>query len=155
MLFLTGCHQATTSLDKSEQLKTDVYSEYLFTLQKIDSRSVLDSIKALTTSSMQDTANYKRKPKANLFINEAGHTWYQVFENPKGTIAVIAYFRENQEINVAEYYKNGQAVCLFSVSEEGMRNGPYQCFYENGTPRIKGFYQNDNEVLDSTKQFEE
>jgi antitoxin component YwqK of YwqJK toxin-antitoxin module len=151
---LTGCNGELKPIDKSERLRIDNFSNYLFQLKKIDSKSVLDSIKILTDFSMKDTAEYKRNPKATLFINEAAQTRFQVFENPKESITAIAYFRQNKMINVAEYYDNGQAMCVFSVNEAGQREGPYECFFEDGSFRIKGFYKNGKEVSDSIERFE-
>lgn len=104
---LTGCHGELKPIDKFERLRTDNFSDYLFQLKKIDSKSVLESINTLTNFSTRDTAEYKRTPKATLFINEAAQSRFQVFENPKESITAIAYFRHNKMINVAEYYENG------------------------------------------------
>jgi antitoxin component YwqK of YwqJK toxin-antitoxin module len=152
--FLTGCNDKPKPLDKSERLKTDNYSNYLFQQKKINSKSVIDSIILITDFSMKDTAEYKRTPKATLFINEKARTKFQVFEDPKETITAIAYFRENKEINIAEYYQNGQVMCLFTSKQDGQREGPYTCYHEDGTLRITGLYKNNKEIKDSTKRFE-
>lgn len=154
LLILTSCNGELKPIEKSERLRTDKFSNYLFQQNKINSKSVLDSIKTMTDFSMKDTAEYKRTPNATLFVNKAAQTRFQVFENPKGSITAIAYFRYNKMINVAEYYENGQAMCLFSVTEDGQREGPYECFFEDGSYRIKGFYKNGKEVSDSTNRYE-
>ncbi len=104
---------------------------------------------------MMDTAKYSRTPKATLFINNKARTKFRVYENPKGTITAICYYREGKEINVAEYYKNGQAMCLFSVTENGIRDGNYNCYYEDGSLRITGYYKLGKGIKDSTRTFKQ
>lgn len=156
ILILGSCNslkKEEIKIDYQLQNQIDDYSKRLYSLKIINSEKVLDTLRTLSDNIMNDTAEYRRTPKATLYANNKAGTYFQVFENPKGTITAIVYFREGTEINVAEYYDNGQTMCLFAVTEDGIRNGYFNCYYENGEPRITGYHEMGKEIKDSTKTF--
>jgi hypothetical protein len=157
-LILFSCSQTekqSKAFDKNKQTQILTFSKALFDRKIIDSKNVLDSLALIADNIMEDTAKYMRTPKANLYISTSTNTCFKIFENPKGIISAIAFYLNGKKLNVAEYYQNGQVMCRFKVDEDGKRNGPYECYQENGTYRHLGYYQNDKEISDSLKRFTE
>ena len=158
IIILCGCAQTEKPnivFDKNKQARVLNFYRALFDSKIINSKNILDSLTLFADNIIEDTAEYVRTPKANLFISPSTYTSFQVFENPKGTINVVAFYLNNKRLNVAEYYKNGQVMCRFSVDEQGQRNGQYECYNENGSYRQTGYYQNNKEIADSLKIFGE
>jgi antitoxin component YwqK of YwqJK toxin-antitoxin module len=156
-LFFSNCNFTIkqTPLNKEKLKIIDGYNRRLFNLTKIDSKQVLDSLERLSDNIFTDTGHYFRTPKATLYINTQAKTKNQVFENPKGTITAIGYYRGEKQINMAEYYSNGQIMCMFTVDEDGVRNGNYYCYYEDGSFRMTGKFSNGNEIRDSFQFFKD
>jgi len=155
-LFITGCNMVTNHQSGKERLKAiNDYNKYIFGLKVIDSKSILDSLSKLSDNILTDTATYVRTPKATLFVNNKAGTVDQIFEDPKGTITAMSYKREGKRIYAAEYYDNGLVMCKFNVTDNGIRQGNDTCYYENGTLRHTGFYKDNSEVLDSSKDYPE
>ena len=160
LLFMSvGCKPTTKPKDKpfdkeAETLITN-FSKYIFSREIINSREILDTLKTLSDNIFPDTAKYIRTPKATVYANNAARTYFQVFEDPKGTITAIAFYKNKTQINVAEYFDNGQVMCKFSVTDNGLRNGNYFCYYEDGRFRITGFYKNGTEIADSSRIFKD
>lgn len=152
-----GCEQTTTTkidIDENKQARILIFAKSLFSKELMDSKNTLDSLQLLTNRIMEDTTEYVRTPKATLFISNSTNTYFQVFEKPKGTITAIAFYLNDNRFYAAEYFKNGQVMCKFSVSGDGKRNGPYICYNEDGTYRTLGYYKNDKEIADSVKRFD-
>lgn len=154
---MLGCGERSKQIDevyKNKQTQIITFSRTLFSNENIKSKNVLDSLQSLSDKIMEDTSGSLRRPKATLFISESTNTYFRVYENPKGTIRAIGFYLSGEIVNVAEYYKNGQVMCKFSVTDDGKRNGPYTCYFEDGTYRKQGYYTNDAEVADSSRWFE-
>jgi hypothetical protein len=157
-LFLSGCvptEKPNNEFDTNKFTQLLKFSKALFQTKVIDSKSILDSLAKFSDKILVDTTNYKRTPKANLYISTNAKMYFRVYEKPKGTITAIALFINNKQYNVAEYYANGQVICKFSVKENGKRHGGYECFNENGSYRHYGYYQDNKEILDSLTRFDE
>lgn len=135
-------------------LELEPFNKWVFGEDIINSKQLLDTFKKLSDTFFVDTASYVRKPKATLFINNHAKTFYRVFENPKGVITAIGFYRNSKQVCVAEYYENGQIMCSFSVKSNGIRDGGYICYHENGIYRTIGYYKNDVELSDSTRHFD-
>lgn len=160
LLFIfVGCRPTNKPQDKpsdkeAETLTTN-FSKAIFSREIINSKEFLDTLKTLSDTIYADTAKYFRTPKATVYANNAARTYFQVFENPKGTITAIAFFKNQTQMNVAEYFSNGQVMCKFSVTEDGVRDGNYFCFYEDGKCRTTGYYKNGTEIKDSSKTYKD
>lgn len=144
-VLFVSCNNATNkriTVNKEKQDVINNYNKYVFSLTKIESKNILDSLKILSDTIFTDTANYYRTPKATLYINNEARTIDQIFEDPKGVITVMRYCKEGKEIYIQEYYTNGQVKCKFSVTNNGVRNGDFTCFYENGNIRKSGVFEN-------------
>jgi antitoxin component YwqK of YwqJK toxin-antitoxin module len=157
LLILIGCSQTNKPhekpFDKKAQTLTINFSKSIFSKEKINSKEILDTLNILSDTIFVDTAKYNRAPKATIYANNSAKTYFQVFENPKGIITAIAFFKNRTEINVAEYFNNGQVMCSFKVTDEGIRDGKFICYYEDGKYRRTGYYKNGTEVNDSSKTY--
>jgi len=154
MLFACDNSKKANDNDQHRQAKISAFCKDIFNSEKINSKAVLDNIHMLTDKKMTDTADYVREPKATLFISSSTNSHFQVFENPKGKITALAYYLNGKKINIAEYYTNGQVMCKFTTTNEGLRNGHYACYKENGSFRQLGYYLNGKEITDSLKTIE-
>ena len=157
-LILSNCGQTKKHneiIDINKQTQILQFYRTLFASKIINSKYKLDSLTLFADKVIEDTSKYVRTPKANLYISTNTNTSFQVFEKPKGTITAIAFYLNGKRINAAEYYKNGQVMCLFSANEQGKRNGKYECYNENGSYRHIGYYKNDKEIADSLRRFSE
>src|SRR6185436_3730933 len=145
-LIIVSCSQTSKpyekSFDKQAQSSILKYSKSDFNRDIINSLEILDTLKMLSDTICPDTAKYFRTPKATLYANTAARTFFQVFEDPKGTITAMAFFINKTEMNVAEYFKNGQVMCKFNVTDDGVRDGNFYCYYEDGKFRRTGYYKN-------------
>ena len=96
-----GCGQKSLkdeqNFDKQKQDLITDFSTNLFNKDKINSREVLDSLKLLSNDIYPDTAKYFRTPKATIYSNNSTRTYFQVFEKPKGTITVIAFYKSGKK----------------------------------------------------------
>ncbi len=157
-LSLFACNQTIKTSDakfeQDKQTKLSNFAKALFCKDKINFKETLDSIKILADIIQIDTAQYVRTPKANLYITTTAKTQFQIFENPKGTITAMTFYKNGKKIYVAEYFKNGQIICKFSVTDNGVRDGKYNCYNEDGFCNMTSYYKNNNIVADSTKYFE-
>jgi len=152
-LILVRCGESNNTFDKEAEILTINFSRSIFSREIINSKEILDSLRTLSDTIYTDTSKYFRTPKATIFANNSAKTYFQVFEDPKGTITAMAFFKNKTELNVAEFYKNGQVMCKFSMTFDGVRNGNFFCYNEDGTFRSKGYYKNGTEVLDSSKTY--
>ena len=129
------------------------FSSWLFDQKKIQSQDVMDSIIRLSEKSMLDTAEYSREPKATLYINDVAGASFMIFTSENGDIQYIGYYENGQEKNAVEYLSNGQAACLFTVTDKGIREGRYRCYHEDGSIRIIGWHRNGKDIRDSLRRF--
>ncbi len=154
---LLGCAQADKYegkfLNENAETLTTNFSKSIFSKEIINSKGILNALKTLSDSIYTDTAKYFRTPKATIYANNEAKTYFQIFENPKGTITAIAFYKNKNQINVAEYFENGQVMCKFNMTDDGVRDGSYVCFFEDGKFRIKGYYKNGKEIKDSLRTF--
>lgn len=141
--------------DKEAEILTTNFSKSIFSRESINSKEILDTLSTLSDTIYADTAKYFRTPRATIYANNAARTYFQVFENPKGTITAMAFFKNRTEMSVAEYFKNGRVLCKFSVTDDGVRDGKFFCFYEDGKYRSTGYYKNGVEVRDSSKTYKD
>ena len=160
LLFIfVSCKETNKPLDKTfdkeAEILTTNFSKSIFSREIINSKEILDTLSTLSDTIYADTAKYFRTPKATIYANNAARTYFQVFENPKGTITAMAFFKNKTEMSVAEYFKNGQVMCKFSVTDDGVRDGNFFCFYEDGKYRSTGYYKNGTEVRDSSKTYKD
>jgi len=155
----SGCCQTNSHnekpFDEETQSLITNFSKSIFDREIINSMEILDTLTLLSDTIFVDTAKYFRTPKATVFANNVARTYFRVFENPKGTITAIGFYKNNAEINVAEYFDNGQVMCKFKVTVDGVRDGQFRCYYENGDFRTIGYYRNGQEIKDSTIRYEE
>ncbi|MFM2386796.1 MAG: hypothetical protein RL660_1553 [Bacteroidota bacterium] len=158
-LVVTSCNDNQTTKNKlSDKINETVianFSKYIFESEVINSKLILDSLKSLSDNIFVDTAKYLRTPKARVFANTNANTHFRVFEQPRGVITAISFYKKNIEINSAEYYNNGQVMCKFNTTTEGVRDGNYYCYEENGKYRMTGYYKKGVEVKDSARNFED
>jgi len=159
LLMLVSCRQTNKPQDKpfDKEAETMIinFSKSIFSREINNSKEILDTLSILSDTIFPDTAKYLRSPKATIYANNATRTYFEVFEDPKGTITAIAFFKNHTLMNVAEYYANGQVMCKFSVSDIGVRDGNYYCFYEDGKFRSTGYYNNGKEILDSSRIYKD
>ncbi len=160
LLFIfVSCKETNKPLDKpfdkEAEILTTNFSKSIFSRKIINSKEIFDTLSTLSDTIYADTAKYFRTPKATIYANNAARTYFQVFENPKGTITAMAFFKNKTEMSVAEYFKNGQVMCKFSVTDDGVRDGNFFCFYEDGKFRRTGYYKNGTEVRDSSKRYKD
>ena len=159
LFLLVGCGQRNQPHDKPFDKETETlttnFSKSIFSREIINSKGILDTLKTLSDTIYADTAKYLRTPKATIYANNAARTYFKVFENPKGTITAMAFFKNKTKISVAEYFKNGQVMCKFSVTDDGVRDGNFFCFYEDGKYRSTGYYKNGTEIRDSSKTYKD
>lgn len=157
-LVLFSCNQtiktSDTKFDQDKQTQLSNFAKALFCKDKINFKETLDSIKIFSDIIQIDTAKYVRRPKANLYITTIAKAHFQIFENPKGTITAMTFYKNGKKIYVAEYFKNGQIICKFLVTDNGVRNGKYTCYNEDGFSIMTSYYKNNNIISDSTKYFE-
>ncbi len=140
-----GCKKEVQfDLKKQNQMMT--LSEKIFAYKKIDSKEIRNLIEKNSTEIFEDTAKTDFNPKPIIYSNLAGKTFFRVYEKPKGTIFAISFFKNNTEINTAEYFDNGQVQCLFKINKKGIKNGKYNCFHRNGKIRKSGEYLNGKEI---------
>lgn len=92
--------------------------------------------------------------KGTVFINDSSDSKYLIYKSTDETIDAIIYYKRGNRNNVAEYYPNGQVICRFSVTEDGIRNGKYYCFDDKGNITFQGFYINGKDIADSARSFE-
>ncbi len=159
LLILVSCSNANNPyekpFDKEAQTLASNFSKSVFSRDIINSQEILDTLKMLSDTIFSDTATYFRTPKATIYANDAARTYFQVFENPKGTITAMAFFKNKTEMNVGEYFKNGQVMCKFNVTDNGVRDGNFYCYYEDGKFRRTGYYQNGTEISDSSRTYKD
>ncbi len=159
LLILVNCSRTNKSNEKPLNIETQTliteFSKSIFSRERIISKEILDTLNILSDTIFADTAKYYRTPKAIIYANNAARTYFQVIEDPKGTINLIAFFNNNIEMNVAEYFDNGQVMCKFNVTDEGVRDGRYFCYYENGKYRRTGYYKKGKEINDSLRSYKD
>jgi antitoxin component YwqK of YwqJK toxin-antitoxin module len=159
LFILVSCGQTNKPQDKLNDKEAEIlitnFSKSVFSREIINSEAILDTLKTLSDTIYADTAIYFRKPKATIYANNAARTYFQVFENPKGTISAITFYKNKTRINVSEYFDNGQIMCKFNVTHDGVRDGNFFCFYRNGKFRRTGYYQNGTEIIDSSRTYKE
>jgi hypothetical protein len=141
--------------DKEAQTLTTNFCKSIFSRVKINSKEILDTLHSLSDTIFADTAKFCRTPKATIYANNAARTYFKVFENPKGTITAILFFKNKMKMNVAEYYGNGQVMCKFKVTDDGVRDGNFFCYYEDGKYRVTGYYKKGKEISDSSKTYKD
>ena len=137
-LLIFGC-KPTVDIEKQEAI-TDL-SAQLFQKKTIDFLETLDLIKAHTDLKTTDSLT-----RIDNYINTSANIFFEVNESPNGIIKYMSYYVNNKEIYVAEYYDNGQIMCKFNTSKEGIRNGPFACYHKNGKPRILGKFKNNEKI---------
>jgi antitoxin component YwqK of YwqJK toxin-antitoxin module len=66
----------------------------------------------------------------------------------KGTVpeGIRREYAESGEVVAAYTFKNGVMIAEGIVDDEGMRDGPWKEFYENGQLRSEGVYRNGNRI---------
>ena len=144
-LIIFGCKKETP-FDINKQNELADFSEDVFNLKTINSKEILRLIELKTVTKFKDTAEYSRTPKATIYADNSAKTYFQVFEQPKNVITALSYYKNGKEIYVAEYYGNGTIMCKFNTSREGIRNGKYECYYENGETRTTGEYLKNKKI---------
>lgn len=158
-IILLSCNQtiknSDAKFDKDKQIQLSNFAKTLFCKEKINFKETLDTIKTFADIIQTDTAEYVRTPRANLYITTTSKTQFQIFENPKGIITAMAFYKNAKKIYIAEYFKNGQIICKFSVTDDGVREGKYSCYNEDGFCNKIGYYKNNNVIADSTKYFKD
>ena len=139
IIFLSCKTEPEFDLKKQNQIVE--LSRNIFSQKKIDSKEILALIEQNSTQIYQDTVKNKSK-SVTIYSNPAAKTYFKIYEKSKGIIFAIAFFKNGKEINTTEYYENGQIQCLFALNMQGVRDGKYNCFHENGNIRITGMYSN-------------
>lgn len=145
LLIILSCKKEKP-IDIIKENELDEFSKHIFDQKIIDSKEILRLIESKTVTKFKDTADYNRTPKATIFAINSFKTYFQVFVKPKNVISALAYYKNGKQIYAAEYYDNGTVMCKFNRSKEGIRNGKYECYYENGKIRSTGEYLNDKQI---------
>ena len=152
ILFL-GCGEE--EIKNKNLFNTDIIninvSKSIFSKELIASREILDTLKNISDSIIIDSVKHYNAVKSTIYKNRKGRTYFIVLENPVGTITYLALKRDSVYLNCAEYFGNGQIMCKFSVTEEGIREGKFKCFNKNGDCIRTGYFRNGKEIKDSTK----
>lgn len=153
---LTSCEVGFVKKTKHEGgslIQLTNFSSWLFNQNKIQSQDVLDSIIRLSEKSILDTTGHSKERKAILYINDVAGTTFKVFKPKNGDIRYIGYYENGVEKNGVEYLDHGQAACLFKLTNNGIRDGIYRCYHEDGSIRIIGWYRNGKDIHDSIRRF--
>ena len=129
---LCNCHNNSY---KEKNSTSNQYYKYLFSLKKITSNSILDTLNKISDTVLQDASVDSGSRKGTLYVSTLNDAKYLVYEYAAGSISAIIYYKGQKRINAAEYYPNGQIICNFPVTVDGIRNGVYSCFHENGKTR--------------------
>ncbi len=158
LLTLFGCHDnsdrdfvETTNKEASSIVGFD---KYLFSLNEINSSAILDTLEKMSDTILFNTPIKPDSREGTIYVNREANAKYVIYEYSKGSISGISYLRNDKDINTVEYYPNGQAMCKFSVLEDGTRDGHYDCFEENGIKSSSGFYANGRKVKDSSRFYD-
>ncbi|WP_133256578.1 toxin-antitoxin system YwqK family antitoxin [Flavobacterium tibetense] len=146
LLFAIYSCKEDVQFDLKKQNQMVELSDKIFAIKKIDSKKVLKLIEKNSTEIFEDTAKTDFNPKPLIYSNLAGKTFFKVYERPKGTVYAISFYKNNTEINTAEYFDNGQVQCLFKIDKKGIKNGKYNCFHRNGKIRKSGEYLNNKNI---------
>jgi antitoxin component YwqK of YwqJK toxin-antitoxin module len=159
-LFLTlfGCHDSSDKnfVQTTNKKASNIigFDKYLFSFNKINSSAILDTLEKMSDTILFNTSIKPNTREGTIYVNNEADTKYVIYEYSKESISAIGYFRNDNNINTVEYYPNGQVMCKFSVLEDGIRDGHYACFEENGIVRSSGFYANRREVKDSARLYD-
>lgn len=133
-----GCKDKIDIKKKNELIGL---SEQLFHKKNIDFSTTLDLIKKNTTLKTTDSINF-----TDIYSNKSANIFYKVYEEPKGIIKFMSFHINNKKNYEAEYYDNGLIMCKINTSREGIRNGVFECYHENGMLRIFGEYLNNEKI---------
>lgn len=115
---------------------------------KIDSKAVLDSLNKISDTTFLDTANYSRRPKAQLFIQIEENLKHQVFSDSLGNILTHIIYKDTIVEFVEKYFSNGQIISKVNYNENDEAHGEYKFYFPNGQIKIKGEYINGEEVTE-------
>lgn len=122
---------------------------------RINSQRILDSLAAVSDSVYADTSFSSATSRGTFYLDKSRNVLTRILERPKGTIFGMTVYRNDTAIFSAEFFPNGQYACRFTFTEEGVRHGPYKCYYENGRIRSEGEYINGHEVRDKFARYDE
>lgn len=152
-----GCNTNSTnnkiSKTNNEPKIIKEFDNYLFGLAKINSFEIRDTLQKTSDTILMNTSIKPGSREGTIYVNHTTNSKYIVYEYSNGSISAIVYYYGDRNINAAEYHPNGQVICKFPISEDGIRNGKYHCFQENGNLKSTGFYFKGEEISDSMKVF--
>ena len=160
MLF-SFCNCTNNSIKNTPLSKTEIhkplseFNKYIFTLKKIDSKRLLDTLREISDTVLKNTALDSVSRKGDLYIDLINDTKFLIYKSSEGVISAIIYCKGAKIVTATEYYPNGQVICKFSTNKDGIRDGPYCCYKEDGEIRSSGFYLNGTENRDSARYFDD
>ena len=126
----------SNEIDVKKQAEIISLADSIMHSKKIDFRKVFAVVKSHSTDVYRDTGVSKFRPSPLIYSNTYAGTSFKIYEQSKGKISIIQFYKSGEEIATCEYYDNGQIKCLFDQNSE---NGPYECFHKNGKLRQTGW----------------
>lgn len=117
-------------------------------VKKIDSKAINDSLSEISDTTFIDTAQYSRKPKAQLYIQKEENLKHQVFSDSLGNILTHIIYNDTNVNFVQKYYPNGQVTSVVNYNENDESHGVYKFYYPNGQVKLKGEYVYGEEIAE-------
>lgn len=154
MLPFLGCNKEDKKVKlELEKEKISKFRIEIFNQEKIDSRKILSDIIPMSDSISENKFSKNNTSREKIYFTGIKNGQLRFFENPKRIISAIGYYENGVEVIKMEYFNNGQAKCRFSLTDDGIKNGPYFCFKENGQIWLSGYFDKGLSIQDSLKKY--